>query len=335
MKRELMTCADVNGLWVMLPTPAKAGASDWRESNTVDRDETARVIEALIDAGVDGFMSLGTLGECATLTWDEKVAFIETVVSTARGRVPFFCGTTALNTREVVRETRAARDMGVDGTVLGPPMWCKPDLPTALQFYRDVAEAVPDVAICVYANIEAFKFEFSRPFWAQVSRIPQVVSCKYLNIGMLATDLELAPSIRFLPNEADYYAAARIAPERMTAFWSTGVLCGPATALTLRDRVRAAVATGDWTGAKEVADAIRKADATLFPRGEFAEFSKYNIGLEKERMNAAGWMKAGPCRPPYHLVPEDYLEGARRSAVAWAELHAIYAAKDRGTRRSA
>jgi trans-o-hydroxybenzylidenepyruvate hydratase-aldolase len=33
-------------------------------------------------------------------------------------------------------------------------------------------------------------------------------------------------------------------------------------------------------------------------------------------------MKAGPCRPPYHLVPESYLEGARESGKMLAKLHA-------------
>jgi len=31
-------------------------------------------------------------------------------------------------------------------------------------------------------------------------------------------------------------------------------------------------------------------------------------------------MNAGPCRPPYHLCPENYLEGARNSGRMWAEL---------------
>jgi trans-o-hydroxybenzylidenepyruvate hydratase-aldolase len=43
-------------------------------------------------------------------------------------------------------------------------------------------------------------------------------------------------------------------------------------------------------------------------------------------MNAAGWMNAGPVRPPYHLVPEAYLEGARSSGRLWAALHAEYSA---------
>lgn len=311
----------INGLWPILPTPAKANASDWRERNTVDLDETARIVEALIAAGVDGLLSLGTYGEAHSLLWEEKKAFVGCVLETIRGRIPFFAGSTALNTREVVDQTRAMHDMGVTGTMLGVPMWCKNDLATAVQFFKDVTEACPDTALAIYANSEAFKFEFPRPFWAQVGKLPQAVTCKYLGIGMLATDLELAPNMRFLPNESDYYAAARINPERMTAFWSSGALCGPLPALALRDRVAAAKASGDWTGAKEIADKIRACDAGFFPNGEFSEFSKFNAPLEKGRMNAAGWINAGPCRPPYHVIPEAYLAGAQRSGRAYAALN--------------
>ncbi|MDD2177739.1 dihydrodipicolinate synthase family protein [Acidovorax sp. D2M1] len=327
-KKTRLTADDIHGAWTIMPTPATPDASDWRVQHTVDLDETARIVEALIAAGVNGIFSNGTFGECATLTWEEKRDFIATVVETARGRVPFFCGTTALHTREVIRQTREVMDIGASGTMLGVPMWCKMEVPTAVQFYRDVAEAVPEAAIAIYANPEAFKFDFPRPFWAQVTNIPQVVTAKYLGIGMLDVDLRLAPSIRFLPHEDDYYAAARIDPERMTAFWSSGAMCGPATAIRLRDTVNEAKRSGNWSDAKTISDAMRLADSTLFPRGDFAEFSKYNIGLEKARMDAAGWLKAGPCRPPYHVVPEEYLAGARKSGEAWAALHVRYATPD-------
>jgi trans-o-hydroxybenzylidenepyruvate hydratase-aldolase len=321
---SLLTKEDIVGAWVILPTPAKSNASDWREENTVDLDETARIVEALIDAGVNGILSLGSFGECATLTWEEKRDFIATVVETVRGRVPYFCGTSSLNTREVVRQTKAAHDIGAQGTMLGVPMWCQVDVPTAVEFYRNVAEACPEMNICVYANPEAFKFSFPRPFWAAVSKVRQVVCAKYLNIAQLYTDTKLAPTIRFLPIDVDYYPAARIVPDDVTAFWSSGALCGPAASLRLRDEVVKAKKTGDWSQAKIVADKIAEAEIGLFPKGDFAEFSKYNIGLEKARMNEAGWLKAGPVRPPYHVIPEEYLEGARRSGRAWAALHAQY-----------
>lgn len=311
----------VQGVWAILPTPAVPEASDWRTEYTVDLEETARMVEALIAAGVDGLLSLGTYGEGSTLTWTEKRDFIDTVIQTARGRIPYFSGTTALNTREVVRQTREVHEMGVSGTMLGVPMWCKADLPTAVRFYQDVTEACPDTALCVYANPEAFKFAFPTPFWAQVGKLPQVVTAKYMGIGPLVSDLDVAPNIRFLPHEANHYGAARIDPERMTAFWSSSALCGPRPALKLRDVVRHARRTGDWSEARAMDRRIAAADAGMLPNGDFAEFSKYNIGIEKERMNAAGWIKAGPCRPPYHLVPEAYLEAARRSGRAYAEMN--------------
>lgn len=320
--RRLLTVDDIHGAWAIMPTPAKPGADDWRMNDTVDLDETARVAEALIAAGVNGILTLGTFGEGASLTWEEKRQFIGTMVDTVRGRVPYFCGTTSLNTRETIRQTLAARDIGCDGTMLGLPMWQIADVPTAVRFYRDVAEAVPDMAICVYANPEAFKFDFPRAFWAQVSQIPQVITAKYIGIGSLYTDLMLTQRrIRFLPLDFDYVAAARIDPEFITAFWSGGVNCGPLPALRLRDLVIEAKRSGDWKEAVAWQNALLGTVQTLFPHGSFKDFSTYNVGLEKARFNAGGWMTAGPCRPPYHLVPEEYLAGARLSGERWAALH--------------
>lgn len=315
----MLTVEDINGAWAIMPTPAKPNASDWRETDTVDLEEAARVARALVDAGVDGILCLGTFGEGATLTWPEKQAFMTTLVEAVGGRVPLFGGATSLNTRESIRQTREAAALGVDGVMVGPPMWCAPDTPTAVQFYRDLAEACPDTAICVYANHEAFKYDFPRPFWAQVSEIPQVVCAKYLGVDALYADLKLSGRrIRFLPIDADYYAAARLDPEFCAAFWTSGAVCGPAPTLRLRDTV----AARDWAAARAITDAVGHSFQTLFPNGSFKDFSMYNIGLEKARMDAAGWMRAGPCRPPYHQVPEPYLEGARESGRRWAALHA-------------
>lgn len=325
MAKQRLTAGDIQGAWAIIPTPATPNASDWRSENTVDLDETARAVDALVKSGIDGILSLGTYGEGATLSPNERRAFMSTVVDTIAGRVPFFGGATSLNTRESIRQTREAMDIGVDGVLLGLPMWCKADVPTAVQFYKDVTEACPDAAISIYANQEAFKFEFGRPFWAQMAQFPQVVSAKYLGIGFLAADLRLTKgNIRFLPTEGNYYSTARVDPELCTAFWTGGALCGPAPALRLRDEVKRAKVTGDWTTAKGVSEAIARTFASLFPHGDFAEFSKYNIGLEKARIDAGGWMKAGPSRPPYHVIPEEYLAGARTAGKLWAELHASY-----------
>jgi trans-o-hydroxybenzylidenepyruvate hydratase-aldolase len=304
-----------------MPTPAREGADHPLARDTVDLDETARTVDALIEAGVDGIMSLGTLGECATLSWDEKRAFVGTAVEAARGRVPFFAGTTTLGTRETIEHTRAVRALGADGTMLGLPMWCPPTLRMAVDFYRDVAGACPDMAICVYANAEAFRFDYPAAFWAQVAEIPQVICAKYLGIGTLLRDINASKRrLRFLPVNNDYYGAARMEPDFCTAFWSGGAVCGPELVTSLRDEVAAARESGDWRRARKLSDAAAAASALFMPPGGFAEFARYNVGLEKARANAGGWMKAGPARRPYHELPPALLEGAQKSGRRWAEL---------------
>ncbi|MBA2689902.1 MAG: dihydrodipicolinate synthase family protein, partial [Burkholderiales bacterium] len=216
-KRPLLTVNDVHGAWVIIPTPAKQGSENWSMENTVDTDETARAVDALIKAGVDGIMSLGTLGECSTLTWQEKKAFMAALVDSAAGRVPVFVGTTTLNTRDTIRETKYAAELGADGTMLGLPMWCAADTAVAVGFYRDVAAACPDMAICVYANPEAFKFDYPAAFWAQLADLPQIISAKYLGLGTLLRDIAASRRrIRFMPVNTDYYGAARMEPEFCT-----------------------------------------------------------------------------------------------------------------------
>lgn len=320
MAKILLSAADVKGAWAIIPTPSKDDASDWRATKTVDLDETARVVNGLIDAGIDGILSMGTLGEAATMTHDEKLDFMRALIDAAAGRVPVFVGTTCINTRDTVALTREALALGADGTMLGVPMWCAPSLDVAVQFYKDVAEAVPEMNIAIYANPEAFKFDFPRAFWAQVAEIPQVVTAKYIGVANLLPDLAaIRGRIKLLPIDFDYYGAARM-DDSVDAFWSSGAVCHPLVTTTLRDLVAQARATGDWSAAKAFMGRLGPTAAPLFPNGSFKEFSTYNIALEKARMDAGGWMKAGPVRPPYHLCPEPYLAGARKSGQMWAEL---------------
>ena len=313
---------DITGAWAIIPTPAVTAGDDWRTEDSVDYDEVSRAVAGLIEAGVDGIMCQGTFGEGATLTWEEKSKMTEVMVETAAGRVPIFPGVTTLNTRETVRQLRHVRDTGADGTMLGLPMWQEIDVPGAVRFYRDVAEAVPELAICIYANPEAFKFSFPAPFWAQVAEIPQVVSCKYIHIAQLQLHTMVSRKrVRFLPLEFDHRDAARMDPEFHTAFWSPCACTGPELTMHWRDIVREAARTGDWSRPDALYPRIMSVLSNLFPPGGFPEFSRYNIQLEKERINAAGWMNAGPCRPPYTTAPESYLAGARLAGTGWAELN--------------
>ena len=322
---QRLTASDVKGAWAIMPTPATPDASDWRCAFTVDLDETARVIEALISAGVDGILTLGTLGECGALSMEEKRRFMGVAAETARGRVPLFGGTTALGTRECVEQMRMARDIGLQGTMCGPSMWNKPDVVTAAGFFRDIAEATPELAICVYANPFVFKFDFPPPFWGQIADIPQVICAKTAGYASLMRDLKASRgSISFMPIDSEYYGAVKLAPDSVRAFWSSGASCGPAPAIALRDAVELGRSTGDWSRASEISDDMATATLPIVAYGNMTLFQEQNVTLEKHRMASAGWMKPGPNRPPYHRPSDQALEFARTGGEAWAKLQSKY-----------
>jgi 4-(2-carboxyphenyl)-2-oxobut-3-enoate aldolase len=317
-----LSADDVRGVFAIMPTPALPGADDPAMADTVDHSETARAVRALIEDGVDAVLTTGTFGECATLTWPELRGFAETAVASAAGRVPVFVGATTLNTRDTIERARVLRDLGVTGMLLGRPMWCYLDDADIVAYYRAVAEAVPELAIIVYDNPEAFKGKISSAAYRQLAALPQVIAAKYPVLGpSFADDLAaMGGRMRALPVDRDWFAAWAKAPDEITACWSGSASCGPRPHVELARRI----AAGDADGAREVTAEFTQAAQGFLPRGDFALFAKYNIQLEKIRINEAGYVKAGPSRPPYLSCPPGYADGARASGRRFAALDAKY-----------
>ena len=82
-----------------------------------------------------------------------------------------------------------------------------------------------------------------------------------------------------------------------------------------------AIAKKDTARIKKLNDDIAWANEPVAPMIEKPElFQHYNIQLEKVRIEAAGYCKPGPIRPPYDVFPEEYAAGARECGKRWAEL---------------
>lgn len=318
----MLTAQDFNGVYGILPTPAKEGSDRWDATDTVDLDETARLTDKLIEDGCRGLLALGTTGECATLTEAEFEAFTECFLSTVAKRVPAFVGTTTLGTHETVRRMQFIKDRGADGTMLGLPMWQPCSEAQAVEFYASIAEAFPDMAIMVYANQHAFRFSFPPSFWgAVVDAAPTVTSAKFANPATYLDCLAASNDrINFLPIDMMALGFAQQAPDSMTALWATAACMGPQPCVALMNAIEAK----DLDRAGEITRDMTWANGTFIPGGNVEEFARYNIQLEKIRFYASGYCRPGPIRPPYGVVPEEYVEGARECGRRWAELATKY-----------
>ncbi len=309
---------DIKGVYAIMPTPALENADQVNASFTVDLDESARAAEALVRDGVDAIMINGTFGEAATLTDDEWRQFTKTVIETVNGRIPVIAGPTTLNTRTTIERAVFAKDAGAQGLLLGRPMWNELSPKQTVDFHKTIAENVPELGIVVYNNPAAFKSRITPSVWKELAKIPQVVAAKYGQVDLDFRDAftHVKGSIQLMPIETDWLTARYWFAEEAQACWSGGASCDPVPVIILRD----AFFSGDITRAKEITEKLAETYKTFFPKGDPNQFRIHTIQLEKIRMDAAGYMKAGPCRPPYHMVPEEYAKGARTAGIKWMDL---------------
>lgn len=321
----MLTSPDLRGLYAIIPTPARPGADALTATNTVDLNETERLINNLLRDGSKGLIVLGTTGECATLSNADYEAFVDCVCSVVGRRVPLFVGATALSAHEAYRRLTFARDRGADGSLLGMPMWQPVTTEMALRYYAEVSAALPAFAIMVYANARAFRYGFPFEFWAELIKVaPTAISAKYSRSEGLAKLIEATKRrINFMPIDMSVAEFHGISPETTTACWATAAAMGPEPAVAAID----AALRHDETRLKAIDADIAWANEPIM--GLLAKpdvFASYNIQVEKIRIEAAGYCRPGPIRPPYNVIPQSYAEAARECGKRWAMLRRRMAA---------
>jgi len=87
----------------------------------VDHDFLADHCRWLLDSGCRGIVPLGSLGEGATLSFNEKLQVLRTCVEAAQGRAPVIASISALSTNEAVSLAKAAIDQGCTALMVLPP----------------------------------------------------------------------------------------------------------------------------------------------------------------------------------------------------------------------
>lgn len=140
------------GVVPAITTPFTAGGA-------VDHDFLGQHARKLIDAGCTGIVPLGSLGESATLTFDEKLAILRTLVEALKGRAPVIAGIAALSTAEAVKLARSAETAGAGGLMVLPPYVYSSDWREMRAHVTAVMEAT-SLPCILYNNPVAYKTDF-------------------------------------------------------------------------------------------------------------------------------------------------------------------------------
>jgi 4-hydroxy-tetrahydrodipicolinate synthase len=130
------------GAGVALVTP-------FQESGSVDYPALERVIEHVIQGGVNYLVVQGTTGETAVLTKEEKKKVLAFVKKTNKGRLPIVFGIGGNNTQEVIDTIHQTDFTGVEGVLSVSPYYNKPSQGGIIAHYEAIADVCP-VPVILY-----------------------------------------------------------------------------------------------------------------------------------------------------------------------------------------
>ena len=143
----------------------------------------------LIDKGVDVLFPAGSTGEAWALSFQERTRLLEIVLEEANGRVPVFCGTGGLTTRETVKLTQMSETLGADGTIALTPFYINPSPDELYEHYLSAANSTK-LPIVPYVNPNRTRVEMPVELIVRLAEIDNIIGIKD-STGRMARIAEL------------------------------------------------------------------------------------------------------------------------------------------------
>jgi 4-hydroxy-tetrahydrodipicolinate synthase len=154
-----------------------AVTTQFKPDQSLDLEATEAHLEMLIQAGVDGLVMLGTVGETASLDPVEKRDVLNAAVKTARGRLPVLAGVAESATAAACRFAGDAQALGCDGLMVPPGLVYTSDARETLGHYRSVAQAT-DLPVMCYNNPVSYGVDITPEMFANLADTPNLLAIK-------------------------------------------------------------------------------------------------------------------------------------------------------------
>lgn len=143
----------------------------------LDHEMFAKNIKAQLQAGVDGIILGGTLGEASSLMEDEKDELVKYTVELANGQVPVVMNIAEQTTKGAIRAAEKAKANGANGLMMLPPMRYKADDLETVTYFKAVANST-DLPIMIYNNPVDYKIEVTLDMFESLSECENIQAVK-------------------------------------------------------------------------------------------------------------------------------------------------------------
>lgn len=293
--------SSLSGTGVALVTPFNAGMA-------IDEPALARVIEHVINGGVEYIVTLGTTGETPTLSREEKIRIARFTIEIVHQRVPVVIGAGGSDTREVIREIEKLPTDHAVAILSASPYYSKPSQEGLYQHYKAIAATSPK-PILLYNVPGRTGRNIDPSTILRLAQLPNIAGIKEAggDMAQCALILRDRPDDFLIVSGDDALAFPQI------AMGMDGVISVAANSYpqAFSNMVRAAL-QGDLKKAKKINDGLIEGYELLFaennPAGVKAALAE--LGLIENELR----LPLVPLSKPYHDLLKKYLLGLKPSA---------------------
>ena len=253
--------------------------------NGVAFDVFGQLIEHQIRGGTDAVVVLGTTGEPATMTEQEKEAVIRFAREKTAGRIKLIVGTGSNCTAHAVEASRLAESLGADGVLAVTPYYNKCTQQGLVEYYRAICDSV-HIPVIAYSVPARTGVNLLPETAARIAEFKNLAGIKEAS-GNMAQVLEIARLIR---GKCELYSGEDILNLPILCAGGTAVISVVSNLVPERvKKLTELVFAGDLAGAIALSD-------ELIPLAKVC-FTEVNPIPVKAGMNLLGFAAGTPRAP--------------------------------------
>jgi 4-hydroxy-tetrahydrodipicolinate synthase len=159
----------MEGCITALITPFKEGE--------IDEEGLIHNIHMQLEAGISGFLLLGTVGEAMTLSLKERERVVAIAVKEAKGKVPLLVGTGHNCTRSTLDFSKRAESLGADVVVVVTPYYNKPTQEGIFRHFEALSAHL-SIPIMAYNNHTRSAVNIETETMVRIASLPNVIGVK-------------------------------------------------------------------------------------------------------------------------------------------------------------
>jgi len=257
------------------------------------------LVDHLIDAGVHGLTPLGSTGEFAYLSQEQRRCVVDTVISANRGRVPVVAGVASTSTADAVAQTEYMVEAGADGILAILEAYFPISDEGVESYFTAIAKAAKGRPVVIYTNPQFQRSDLSLQV---IERLSHIDNIRYIKDASTNTG-RLLSIIERTRGRMEVFAASAHIPVCVMMIGGVGWMAGPACIVPKQSiALYEAAKAGDWTKAMDLQRPMWKVNEI---------FAKYSIAAcIKTALKLQGFAVGPP------MQPQQPLGAAARAEIA-------------------